>query len=565
MKSRIGLRCFAFRVKLVLVGIMAVVSSNACAQGGGFGGGGRGGGGVAEGDLTTYRHILTPGDRGEWTLTVRAGETVLVSVSSTSFDPAAEIVDAAGKVVAQNDDVRAGDQDALILYRFPAAGDYKILVKGFKSAAGGQFTLALRRFLPTDLRRGERTATVLGKTRLQWHRFSAKIGETLVVTTRSAVFDPDAQLYAPNGERLPVEVRASNGGRMATQVFRAESSGDYHLRVAPSSDLVGGYAVTVATARVAPIMLGGTTPQRHLDAGGLDLWTFAGTVGDLIRIEAQSVGVNASVGLNFLPPTAKVGGATTLVEAEDNPVRLPSDPKGRGVMVMLLKRTGSYQVEVSQPAGQEMDYTLRLVQDVKPWPANQEISATLPLGGSEYWAVEGKAGQIVRLAGMAVPFDIHLDLYTPRGERIEVNDDGDGDRNALLTELLKETGRYLLRVSAFGDGGSGAYKLVRRPDPTRPLQIGSRTEGKLGAGNSDVWSFRGKAGQVVILSIRSQEFDPRATIFGPDTIEVANDAPTRDGTDSLLSIRLPLDGVYTVWIAARGGGGKYIIHLVDAD
>ena len=55
------------------------------------------GGIVSEGDSTSYRHILTPGDRGEWALTVRAGETVIVFVTSTTFDPAAEIVDAAGK------------------------------------------------------------------------------------------------------------------------------------------------------------------------------------------------------------------------------------------------------------------------------------------------------------------------------------------------------------------------------------------------------------------------------------------------------------------------------------
>jgi hypothetical protein len=532
------------------------------AQQGGFGGGR--GGVVTEGDTTSYKHILTPGDRGEWPLTVRTGETVIVSVTSTTFDPAAEIVDAAGKVLAQNDDVRPGDQDSLILYRFPAAGEYKVLVKGFKSVAGGQYTITIRRFQPTDLRRAERNATFLGSTHVQWHRFAAVANETLVVTTRSAVFDPEPQIYAPNGERLTVDTRTWNSGRTASLVFRAETTGAYHLRAAPNGDYNGGYTVTVAAAHVAPITMGATSPNRKLDAGGLDLWTFAGKAGDLIRLETHSGGPAASVSLNFLPPAAQAN-ASTAVDSGDSLVRLPSDPKARGALVALLRRTGAYQVEVSQPLGQEMDYTLRLAPDIKPWDAEQEVTDKLALGGSDYWAIEGKAGQIVRLAGLAEPFDLALELYNPRGERIDANDDGDGGRNALLTDLLKETGRYLVRVSAYGDGGSGAYRLIRRPDPTRPLAIGGRIEGNLGTGSSDVWSVRGKAGQTVILSVRSQDFDPHTVVFGPDAIEVASDASNREGTDSLLSIHLPLDGVYTIWISARNAGGKYIIHLVDAD
>ena len=297
----------------------------------------------------------------------------------------------------------------------------------------------------------------------------------------------------------------------------------------------------------------------------MDLWTFTGKQGELLRVEAHSSGPGASVSLNFLPPSAKTGGSTDGADNGESLARLPSDPKVRGTVVALLLRSGSYQVEVSQPLGIEMDYTLSMVPDIKPWPANQEVNDKLVLGSSDYWSIEGKAGQIVRLAGLAEPFDLTLELYNPRGERIDVNDDGDGGRNALLTDLLKETGRYLVRVSAHGDGGSGAYRLIPRPDPTRPLPIGGRIEANLGTGSSDVWSFRGKAGQTVILSVRPQDFDPHATVFGPDAIEVASDASNREGTDSLLSIHLPLDGVYSIWISARGAGGKYIIHLVDAD
>jgi len=496
---------------------------------------------------------------------MRAGEAVIVFVTSTSFDPAAQIVDAAGKVLAENDDIRPGDQDSLILYRFAAAGEYKILVKGFKSVAGGQYTLTLRRFMPTDLRKGERNTAVLGRTHLQWHRFAADVGETLVVTTRSVVFEPEIEIYAPNGERVETEARPLNAGRTVSAVFRAETKGDYYLRVSTGHDNPGGYAVTVAAAHVAPLTLGVISPARHLDAGGLDLWVFTGAVGDLIRVEGRAVGAGVSVSLRYLPPAAKEGAPTDAQKPEDTLVRLPSDPKARGEAVALLKRAGSYQVEVSQPLGVEADYTLSASRAIKAWAAGADPTEKLAIGGSDYWAIEGKAGQIVRLEGLAEPFDITLELYNPQGEQIESNDDGAGGRNALLTALLKESGRYLLRVHAFGDGGSGPYRLHRRPDPVQPIKSGGRSEGNVGTGSADIWSFQGKAGQTVILSVRSHDIDTHVNVFGPDAIEVANDDNRPESTDSLLSVRLPLDGVYTIWVSARDVGGKYVIRLVDGD
>ncbi len=150
-------------------------------------------------------------------------------------------------------------------------------------------------------------------------------------------------------------------------------------------------------------------------------------------------------------------------------------------------------------------------------------------------------------------------------DRIESNDDGGGGHNAAITALLKEPGRYLLRVHAFGDGGSGPYRVQHKRDPVRAIKLGGRTEGSVGAGSSDIWSFEGKAGQTVILSVRSHDFDTHAVVFGPDAIEIANDDNGRDDTDSLISVRLPLTGVYTLWVSSRNAGGKYVVRLVDAE
>ena len=516
------------------------------------------------GDSNSYKHILTPGDRGEWPLSVSAGETVIVFVTSSSFDPAAQIVGAAGKVLAENDDVRPGDQDSLILYRFVTAGDYKILVKGFKSAAGGQYTLTVRRFKPIDIKRDERNAIIMNKRRVQWHRFAAAAGETLVVTARSAVFGPDTEIYAPNGEQVERENRSYNGNHTSTSVFRAETKGDYYLRVTPDNGSNGGYAVTVAPAHVAALSLGIRT-ERRLAAGGLDLWTFEGKAGDLIHVEASSQGPALAVSLKRLSQGEKASQSSEAGGNNEGPVMLPVDPKNHGELNALLRSKGRYQVEVAQSNGTPVDYNVVAAPAARAWNGQLEAAGKLNIGGTDYWEFDGKAGQIIRIAGNSVTFDIVLELYNSRGERVEINDDGGGEHNALLTGLLKQTGHFLVRVSSLGNGGSGTYQLFKKPDPTKPILVGSRTEGRLGSGSSDVWSFTGKAGQTVILSVRSLDFDAQVTVFGPDAVEVGSDTGDHETSDSLLSLHLPLNGVYTIWVSSRHDGGKYIVHLVDAD
>ena len=46
--------------------------------------------------------------------------------------------------------------------------------------------------------------------------------------------------------------------------------------------------------------------------------------------------------------------------------------------------------------------------------------------------------------------------------------------------------------------------------------------------------------------------------------ERAADDNGGEGTDSLLSVRLPLDGAYTVWVSAQSGGGRYSLRLIEA-
>ncbi|HYP53635.1 MAG TPA: PPC domain-containing protein [Pyrinomonadaceae bacterium] len=192
------------------------------------------------------------------------------------------------------------------------------------------------------------------------------------------------------------------------------------------------------------------------------------------------------------------------------------------------------------------------------------VKASKSAAGGQYeLAVEAKAGQILRFESASETFDTALQLFNPRGESVAGDDDGGENRNAKLTALVVEPGRHLLRVYAHGNGGAGSYLLRRAPDAVRQLAAGGRVDGAVGRGGSEIWSFAGRAGQTVILSARSPDFDTRVTVYGPDAAEIAADDNGGEGTDSLLSVRLPLDGAYTVWVSAQSGGGRYSLRLID--
>lgn len=565
-------RLYWFTLIAMLASIALLTPHPSMAQGGrggGLGGGGVGGGGfggsslsnVREGDIASYTHILTPGDRGEWPITAREGETIIVSAKSRAFDPAMELIDSSGKVIAQNDDIRPGEQESLILHRFEKAGAYKVLVKGFKSVGGGQYEFTIQRFISSLAPIGQRTAGALDQSRLKWFRFPVDAGQTIVATARAAGFEPSVSVYAPNGEKQSAE--PMSGARHQTRlVFRATSRGEYYIRMSANAAEGKSYSLTIARARVFNTSIGAAAPVQAIPAGGLDQWRFPGATGDVIHVAARASGEGVITRLDFVPTLAAANGPATEEDSGDAYNYLPSDPKASGEIVAVLKKTGTYQLTVNQPMEVESTYALSTEKAIRNWNPNVDQDGSLKLGGSDYYAITGRAGEIFRVNAEAPALDVALDLFSPTGERLQTNDDGLSSRNAQLTWLIPREGRYLLRVHCTGDGGSGAYKLHRVANPVRTLVIGSKNEGTIGRGGSEIWSFTGKAGDVLIITVRSQEFDTFVSLIGPDAVEVGNNDDGGDSTDSLLSVRLPLSGTYTIWVSSRSGGGKYSVRLI---
>ena len=90
---------------------------------------------------TSKNIILTPGDKVEWKFTAKKGQVLFATATSDAFDPALAIVDSKDKVLTENDDQYEGEQTPYVSYVVQQDGDYKLLVRNYRSTSGGQFTL----------------------------------------------------------------------------------------------------------------------------------------------------------------------------------------------------------------------------------------------------------------------------------------------------------------------------------------------------------------------------------------------------------------------------------------
>ena len=103
-----------------------------------------------------------------------------------------------------------------------------------------------------------------------------------------------------------------------------------------------------------------------------------------------------------------------------------------------------------------------------PMPASNEVSDKLtdkdiPVGEGGFardYVVNLEAGDQVAIDLTSESFDTIVTLLAADGSTVGENDDGpDGSTNSLLFTRINETGKYIIRVRAFGQTGGGAFKL----------------------------------------------------------------------------------------------------------
>ncbi|WAC58549.1 PPC domain-containing protein [Brevundimonas sp. SL130] len=237
-----------------------------------------------------------------------------------------------------------------------------------------------------------------------------------------------------------------------------------------------------------------------------------------------------------------------------------------------------------------------LAQDVQALRIGTSVNGALTDGDAattgddayryDDYRFEARAGQRLEAVLRSEAFDAYLAIYADDADA-PLTEDDDGlneETNARLRFTPETSGTYILRARTLSgtDGGDYSLSLREREAPPRAprpsgLRVGAEQTGELtgrdpeleDGGRYDAYAFRAAAGQRLIVTLKSEAFDPKVLVGrmnGADFVELAqNDDGPDDGLNSRLVFTAPTAGEYVIRAAAlQEGEGRYTVGLTEA-
>lgn len=217
-----------------------------------------------------------------------------------------------------------------------------------------------------------------------------------------------------------------------------------------------------------------------------------------------------------------------------------------------------------------------------------EATDALMGDGSYYdeFVFSGRQGDAVGIDMVSPDFDTFLGLGIGHGEAWETivsDDDGGTGTDSRIVVILPETGDYVIRANSLSGGITGAYsiRLGDAPGPgggaTKPLIVAGETRvGRLESGDEmladgsyyDAYTYEGREGELVTITLRSEEFDAYLTLGevvegGYEEVGSARDGA--GGTDAEISLSLSRTGSYLIRANSRfpGSTGSYALQVTS--
>ena len=524
--------------------------------GGGFGGGGFGGGTagnanfVSPGDPLGFQresgvtHILTPGDRGEWQIKARPGDVVAFEASSRVFDAALEIVDDKDIVVAKNDDIVEGVQTARVTFRIPDFRAYRCLVKGYKSAAGGEYSLKYKTFTPTTVALG----VPLVVEPYTWIRLPANTTDDMAIYLSAGMLNMSITTCDENGTGRSLET-AQNDTEATVAVFDKLSKGEHYVYL----NFSGPKRKFIATPIVKKTAEIGSAPVKStIPSGGIEEWVFTGSNKDTITIPKTRGFIDYSLE-RLLPRNSS--------DYFDD-YRVISEIKSKQTVV--FRGTTKYRLRAKNLLSVPIDHTISLPEVAIEWDKSKTLSDNLTLGESKVFHFKSVGKEMIQLVGKSSDFDIRIDLLSG-SEPVESSDDNldNFDSSILLPNTLP--GLYTVVVRSVGNGGSGKFTLSTQPVSSKLIEGTAWQQGSVQTGMKELWSIPAKDKHAGILRIRSKDFMPVVQVFDVFGNNVTQLRQNPIDNEINIDLKNMEKGFYRVWVGSRELGGKYEIKWIDLD
>jgi uncharacterized lipoprotein NlpE involved in copper resistance len=191
----------------------------------------------------------------------------------------------------------------------------------------------------------------------------------------------------------------------------------------------------------------------------------------------------------------------------------------------------------------------------------------------------GSSGDSVLVEMDSDPLDPYLIIEGPDGDIVGTDDDGGDGYDSQLYATLASDGEYTVWASTYEGDETGPFTLsLERTDSidtTDSIAYGETVEGFIPedggpAPNGDTArpiTFRGAAGQSVVVEMESDPLDPYLLLEGPGGDVVETDDDGGEGYDSRMQVTLGRTGQYTIWASTYEGDetGPFTLSLAEGD
>lgn len=450
-----------------------------------------------------------------------------------------------------------------------------------------------------------------GNGRFDAYRFQANAGDRVLILLTSEDFDPYLVVGTESGGIFdPLEQNDDAGNELNSRIrFTAPRTATYRILAQAYADYgLGSYQLSlqpwVAGAVETATLTVGAPVEAYLDdednydedeESHYDEYAFQAQAGRRYSITMASEDFDSYLVLG-------TGSGDDIEEIASN------DDSGAGYDSRILfspATTGTYTIRARSFGGASSGaYTIQVAEAapagplvVTPLTLGRTVNGTLAESdqvaddGSYFdvYSFSGRQGQRVEIVMRSSAVDSYLEVGEPAASGEEFfaefsDDDSGGNVDARIRMTLPRTGEYQVRAYALYAEETGAYTLELRanesaPVTTQPIRIGQTVRGSIDSADPaldddshyQLYTFEGRAGQDIRVTLRSADFDSYLQ-FGEwdgENIDVMyTDDDSGGGTgglDSMLELHLPETRTYAIMANTVYGGeqGEFTLTVEE--
>lgn len=523
------------------------------------------------------KSILTPGEFNEWPLQAKTGTVLFAEARSDAFDPALEVVDDQGKVLADNDDRYPGDQRPLLMWRCPADGAYALRVRSFNNKAGGQFFSRFKTYASLDVPPGAPVEGVVAATEPFLVRIPMEAGQVkdLVAEKRGEANYINFNfglVIVPNGlpERSP-SFAAPIGP--AIRALIAPVAGDYYVMANPYGYRGGDGRVRIGTRTLVPNALAGDPARRtgSAPANAPALWQFGVKAGELLEVAAPALNLDCALLVAEAPDFSTVD----LKKPETNPLipqwkdphpgepldLLPARARDNRRVVFRARRDATLWIATNGAGPAGKPFTVVLKPAAAVYPESPSTPGSLRIGDTDYWAFDAQAGDVMSLEAKAVPFSQQIVVRDPDLGEVRRAVAGPDESVSSWRMIVQKPGRYLVAVSCLGDGGGGAYSLGRTVFHAKEFSLAAPAKGTLQDAEIQIWKFTATPDKPLLVRWTSSHWEYGVAIYDEKGQPAGFQRQPVDERNRYGILKVDQPQTFVIVLTGKGPAATYQISL----